>query len=587
MKPILRVLIVGGYGTFGGRLVQLLENEPRLTLIVAGRSLAKSRAWCAARTNARATLIAAAFDREGDLEQQLGSLNADLLVDASGPFQQYGAQPYRLIQACITHRISYLDLADGSDFVAAVKQFDVAAREAGIFILSGVSSFPVLTAAVVRRLSTGFATVDSIRGGIAPSPYAGVGDNVIRAIASYAGQPIRLRREGAQVTAYPFTESVRYTVAPPGRVPLRPLRFSLVDVPDLRALADLWPEAKTIWMGAGPVPALLHRALTLFAWLVRARLIPSLLPLVPLISFVMNHVRWGEHRGGMFVEVVGTNARGASVKRSWHLIAEADDGPLIPSMALEAIIRRLLNGKPPVSGARAAVCDLEVEDYEAIFADRRIFTGVRYDDDARSAVLYARVLKSAWRVLPPEIQQLHSVESSFAALGRCSVERGKSLFARFIAWIFGFPEEGSGVDLQVRFEVRDGVEVWTRTFADRSFSSTQSEGRGRSEHLLCERFGPFSFAIALLPKHTRMDLVLRGWTAFGIPMPLWLGPWSNSYEYADDRRFRFDVQIGHPVAGLIVRYRGWLMPTTTLPAYTSDLSSASVPAHETASASGS
>jgi hypothetical protein len=30
MKSGLTVLIVGGYGTFGGRIVELLENEPRL-----------------------------------------------------------------------------------------------------------------------------------------------------------------------------------------------------------------------------------------------------------------------------------------------------------------------------------------------------------------------------------------------------------------------------------------------------------------------------------------------------------------------------------------------------------------------------
>ena len=50
----LNVLIVGGYGTFGGRIVELLESESRLTLTVAGRSLEKARAFCNARTTARA-----------------------------------------------------------------------------------------------------------------------------------------------------------------------------------------------------------------------------------------------------------------------------------------------------------------------------------------------------------------------------------------------------------------------------------------------------------------------------------------------------------------------------------------------------
>ncbi|MER8623179.1 MULTISPECIES: hypothetical protein [unclassified Mesorhizobium] len=55
----MRLLVVGGYGIFGGRIVQLLESEPRLILLVAGRSLAKAEALCNARTGAAAQLVPA------------------------------------------------------------------------------------------------------------------------------------------------------------------------------------------------------------------------------------------------------------------------------------------------------------------------------------------------------------------------------------------------------------------------------------------------------------------------------------------------------------------------------------------------
>jgi hypothetical protein len=181
------------------------------------------------------------------------------------------------------------------------------------------------------------ASVESIRAGIAPSPHAIVGENVIRAIASYAGQPVHLAREGRPAKGHPFTETLRTTVAPPGYLPLRSTLFSLVDVPDLRALPELWPEAKTVWMGAGPVPEILHRALIALAWLVRLDLLRALTPLAPLMYLATNRLGWGEHRGGMFVAVEGGDAAGALVKRSWHMVAEGDDGPLIPSMAVEAL----------------------------------------------------------------------------------------------------------------------------------------------------------------------------------------------------------------------------------------------------------
>jgi N-acetyl-gamma-glutamylphosphate reductase len=41
----MKVLILGGYGTFGGRLARLLADEERITLIVAGRSMARAEAF--------------------------------------------------------------------------------------------------------------------------------------------------------------------------------------------------------------------------------------------------------------------------------------------------------------------------------------------------------------------------------------------------------------------------------------------------------------------------------------------------------------------------------------------------------------
>jgi hypothetical protein len=181
----------------------------------------------------------AAFDRDGDVERQLAAIAPDTVVDVTGPFQTYGDDPYRVVKAALALGVNYLDLSDGADFVKGIVQFDAAARARGVFVLSGVSSFPVLTAAVVRALARGMTRVDSVTGGIAPSPYANVGLNVIRAIASYAGKPVALRRDGRPALGYGLVDTRRYTIAPPGRQPLHPIRFSLVDVPDLQLLPAL------------------------------------------------------------------------------------------------------------------------------------------------------------------------------------------------------------------------------------------------------------------------------------------------------------------------------------------------------------
>jgi len=553
-----RVLIVGGYGTFGGRLAQLLVDEPRLTLIVAGRARERAEAFCKSLRGA-AALEAQAFDRDRDIEAALAAARPDVVIDASGPFQAYRGDPYRLVQACIARGIDYIDLADGSDFVDGIDRFDAAAQARGVCVLSGASTCPVLTAAAVRRLSRDMTRLDSVTGGITPSPYAGVGPNVIRAIASYAGRPVRVLRDGRAAVGIGLVETRRFTVAPPGRLPLRPVLFSLVDVPDLTALPKLWPALGSVWMGAGPVPEILHRMLNVLARGVRMKLLPSLVFLAPLMHAATNVLRWGERRGGMFVAVAGTDRDGRAVESSWHLIAEGDDGPFIPSMAAAAIIRHRLDGRRGAPGARAALCELELDDYEALFAGRRIFCGVREPMTAQTP-LYRRLLGDAYAALPPPIQAMHELAGALTAEGRATVERGSGILSRAIGAMIGFPPAARDVPVRVEFSLRDGREVWRRDFAGRAFTSTQEEGRGRFERLLCERFGPFAFGIALVRADDRLDLVPRGWSAFGIPLPRALVPHVVAFESVEDGRFHFHVEIKLPLIGFLVRYRGWLVP---------------------------
>ena len=559
----MRILIVGAYGAFGGRLVELLEDEPRLTLLVGGRSVEHARLYCATRARALAGLVPTAFDRQHGTLAQLRALRADLVIDASGPFQAYGRTPYRLIEQCIECRIPYLDLADGSEFVTGVSRYDKAAREMGIFVLSGVSSVPVLSAAVVRRLSVDMVAVHSIRGGIAPSPFASVGSSVIRAIASYAGQPIALWRNGAPATGRALTESLHFTIAAPGHVPLRRRRFSLVDVPDLRLFPTLWPTLEQVWMGAAPVPAVLHRSLTGFAWLVRLHLLPGLLWLHKAMSWVMGHARWGEHRGGMFVEVAGQGADGGKIVREWHLLAEGDDGPKIPCMALESVVRNLLLGRIPKPGARAGIEDVSLTDYEILFARRSIHTGIRETIPARELPLFQRILGTSWPQLPSQIRQLHCPGQGAIFSGRCTVHRGRNPLAQLIARTCGFPASGSDRSMRITINPEADGERWIRSCDGRTFVSTQMPGRGSSEWLTRERFGPVTVHMALVVEGASLSYVIRRWTLFGVPLPLAWGPRTIAVESVQDNAFRFDVQISHPLTGLIVRYAGTLEPVVT------------------------
>src|SRR3546814_12260364 len=91
----------------------------------------------------------------------------------------------------------------------------------------------------------------------------------------------------------------------------------------------------------------------------------------------------------MFVRARGV-ADGRTVERSWHLLAEGDDGPYIPSMAIEAILRKLIAGPRPAAGARSSVDALSLADYDALFERRSIHTGFRSEEP--DAPLYRQIL---------------------------------------------------------------------------------------------------------------------------------------------------------------------------------------------------
>jgi hypothetical protein len=551
----MKILILGGYGVFGGRLARLLRDDPDLTLLIAGRDGAKARVF-AATLGGSATALPLSLDRR-DIAAALAMHRPDLVVDASGPFQTYGDAPYLVPQAAIAARVPYLDLADGADFVEGITTLDAAARKAGVFVLAGVSSFPVLTHAVLAVMDRQMQ-VTSVIGGIAPSPHAGVGLNVLRAVLGYAGSPVRLWRNGLPATGIGLGDSIVATIAAPGKVPLRPLRFSLVDVPDLRVLPPAHPGLQSLWMGAAPQPRLLHRLLTWIA-LARSRLpIPSLAPLAPLAHWLLNLRPVGEDRGGMFLQATGVKD-GAPAGLSWHLLAEGGDGPLIPSMAVALLVAKMRDGDAPAAGARAGIGALCLDDYHRAFAGRRIATGWRTQG---SAATYPHVLGPVFTDLPPLLQRLHQPGALAVWAGQASVTRGRGPLVAAVAGVFGFPKAGDH-PVEVRFTTgANGRETWARRFAGRLMRSTQEAGQGRDAWLIVERFGPFRFSLALDWDGTRLNIIPRAWALGPLPLPRSLMPHGPAWEAETDGRFRFHVEIILPLIGPVVRYDGWLLPAS-------------------------
>jgi hypothetical protein len=171
--------------------------------------------------------------------------------------------------------------------------------------------------------------------------------------------------------------------------------------------------------------------------------------------------------------------------------------------------------------------------------------------------LFRDALGTKWDTLDPVLRAAHSGPGSDRFSGRADVERGTSVFARLTCWLLGFPPAGDGQPVTVDMTRSGDGEVWTRHFGTATFHSHLTPA-SRPGHY-CERFGPFTYEIAIPVENGAMRLeARRGWF-LGVPMPKRCLVTSDSSEFARDGRLHFDVALRAPFGlGLIVRYRGSL-----------------------------
>jgi NAD(P)-dependent dehydrogenase (short-subunit alcohol dehydrogenase family) len=535
-----QVLVLGGYGGFGGRVARLLA-QGGFAVTVAGRDAGKAAAFCALHPALALRPLALAR------EQRLGGETPWLVVDAAGPFQE---SDYRLPQACIAAGCHYLDLADGRDFVCGIGALDAVAKAAGVAIISGASSLPALSAAVCGRLADGLDRVSAIDAALSASNRGTGGASVTRAILSYAGRPVRLWRGQAWRDGFGWQEMGRIVFRLPGAPPLR-RRVAICDVPDLALLPELFPGKPAIRFRAGTELEAENVGLWLLSWPVRWRWLASLRPLTGLLVRVQRALgRIGGARSAMRVVVKGWRGERA-IRRAWTLIAERGDGPWIPALAVPLLAAKL-DGLPP--GARSAAGSLSLAEFERAFAPFVIATAI---EEEEVQPLYVRVMGEDFARLPSAVRALHLVNGDLAASGMAEVIRGGGLLARMLCRIMGFPAAASQVPVSVWMREEEGVETWRRDFGGNAFSSRLAQSGG----LLTEGFGPIRFGFSLRREADGLTMHFARWWLGPLPMPRFLMPRGAAREYEAGGRFHFDVPVALPLIGPVIHYRGWLAPS--------------------------
>jgi hypothetical protein len=358
-----RILVLGGYGNFGARISRRIAAWRDVELIVAGRDGARASAF-AAELVRPATCRGIALDLDAaDFTHVLATLAPDLVIHTAGPFQR---QDYRVAQAALACGAHYVDLADGREFVAGfAAAMDATARTADRLAVTGASSVPGLSAAVLDALRPAFAQIDALEIGISPGNRTERGYATVRAILGYVGRSFRVWRGGAwrETRGWSTLRRVRYP-APVGprwlsdcEVPdhdLFPPRYGICDRLDFHAGLELRSLHFGLWIGAG-----LRRIGLVRDWSRLAR---------PLFAIAERLKHLGSDAGAMHVDVVGRDPDGRRLHRRWTLVARDGSGPEIPCTAAVLIADRLRRGQLAQRGARPCLDFFTLDDFMAELA---------------------------------------------------------------------------------------------------------------------------------------------------------------------------------------------------------------------------
>lgn len=528
----MRVLVLGGTGVFGSRLCRLLAGDPNLTLTVAARDRAAVDALAR-----ELGALGRAFDWRSQLDDVLGEGGHDVVVHAAGPFQ---GQDYRVAECCIRHGVHYLDLADDAAFVQGIDRLNDAALKAGALVCAGASTAPALTSAVVDDgLRAG--PVERVAFGIMPGNDAPRGPALVATILAGVGRPIADqpgRRVWGGLRRMQLPGLGKRWVAP-------------CDLPEPALFARRFGIRDT-FAGAGLEVSLFHVGLWSLSWLVRLRFVRTLAPAAPLLAGIADRLRFlGTDRGGLRLEL-----HAGSTSRAWCLIAEGGDGPFIPVTPAAALVRKLAGGLS-TRGAMPCLGLLSLDEIatEWRLAGLRIAAG--WDDADLRPTLYRRVLGAAYSRQSRAGQALHDAGPSHWK-GRCTVTGAQTLPARLLAWLFQLPAATDDAPIAVEFTASGTGELWTRRIGGRAMRSRQFIGTRKPAGWIVERFGILDFDLLVQVADGRLTLSMRGMRCCGLPLPRALWPVIEATETEEQGRFCFDVQIGLPLAGRLVRYRGWL-----------------------------
>lgn len=172
---------------------------------------------------------------------------------------------------------------------------------------------------------------------------------------------------------------------------------------------------------------------------------------------------------------------------------------------------------------------------------------------------FLRAAKARGLILPGPLADFHSGAGARSFAGQCDITRGRGALVGLLLRLGGFPSTGEGIAIRLEMRTISGLTQWRRDFGGHAtVSSLRYDARRRA---VVEGFGPFRVTMVPDIDDQGLTLAISRIAVLGLPLPRWIAPKSSTRESVDAAgRIRFDVSAALPVLGMLIRYRGWLVP---------------------------
>lgn len=332
-----KILILGGYGSYGRYIARVLAANPDISCVVAGRRPPRSE-------NLPLGVGAVALDanNSASLKGVLGGTFA--VVNVTGLFAD---QDYNIAENCAEAGVHYVDMADRREFIQSFPRLNETAERAGVLLVGGAGASPTVSTLLVHTVAGEFDRINGIEVVRSAGNRNPGGMASLRGLLEQIGKPVRLKEGGLwrDYTSWSHSHRVRFPE------PVGQRRVFVCDAPEL----DILPRrfgAEGASYRTGFELSVFNLGLSLVAALRRRnrlrepeRLARGLMRLGSMLN------RAGGDNEALGVLLHGDKA-GQPLTHEAFLVTRGSGGPVIPCSPVVSLIQHWVRDGVPRAGAR-------------------------------------------------------------------------------------------------------------------------------------------------------------------------------------------------------------------------------------------